>query len=372
MSERTKTQKKGEELISVVIPVYNVAEYLPQCLESVCGQTYRELEILLVDDGSADRSGEICDEWALKDDRIKVIHKKNGGVSSARNEGLKAASGPLIGFVDSDDWLEPGMYGKLAEALGKTPGADMAVCGFMDYPYGIDVPVPKGLKPHPPCGTADTVIALFERGGYFTSLWNKLFRRSAVFPEGRMTPFAADLSFGEDEVWLARVLRNCRKTVFVPEALYHWRPRAGSVTRYTGITEKQLSLLKAKGRALKLLPRRKDVLELAEGRIFNDCYFLISEAYCAKDRAALRKARRALAPMRKAWLKSGDVPKLRKAKVFLMEMEMRLGMPEKVIRFTDGINKNTGKMLKQSVGNKRGRLLPDRKKKGYGNNRIQI
>ena len=336
------------ELISVIIPVYNVEEYLLQCLETVCGQTYRSLEIILVDDGSTDRSGEICDAWALKDERIKVIHKENGGVSSARNEGLKAASGPLIGFVDSDDWLEPVMYEKLAAALGKTPGADIAVCGFVDYPYGIDVPVLKGLKPHPPCGTADTVTALFERGGYFTSLWNKLFRRSAVFPGGRMVPFETDLSFGEDEVWLVRVLRGCRQTVFVPEALYHWRPRAGSVTRYTGITEKQLSILKAKRRALKLLPRRKDVLELAEGRIFNDCYFLISEAYCTGDRAAWRKARRALVPMRKAWLKSGDVPKLRKAKVILMDMEMRLGMPEKVIRFTDGINKHTGKALKRS------------------------
>ena len=342
-----------DELISVVIPVYNVAEYLPQCLETVCGQTYKELEILLVDDGSTDRSGEICDEWALKDDRIKVIHKKNGGVSSARNEGLEAASGPLIGFVDSNDWLEPVMYEKLAAALRETPGADIAVCGFVDYPYGIDVPVPKGLKPHPPCGIVDTVIALFERGGYFTSLWNKLFRRSAVFPEGRRIPFEADLSFGEDEVWLARVLGGCRRTVFVPEALYHWRPRAGSVTRYTGITEKQLSILKAKKRALKLLPRRKDVLELAEGRIFNDCYFLVLEAYCAKERDVFRRVKKNLRPMKRAWLKSGDVPKLRKAKVILMDMEMRLGMPEKVIRFTDGINKNTGKVLKQSVRGKR-------------------
>ena len=95
------------ELISVIIPVYNVAEYLPQCLDSVVSQTYRNLEIITVDDGSTDGSGTICDQYAEKDSRFRVIHKANGGVSSARNEGLKTAVGDLIGFVDADDWIEP-------------------------------------------------------------------------------------------------------------------------------------------------------------------------------------------------------------------------------------------------------------------------
>ena len=341
MTECSETLVKRDALLSVVIPVYNVAEYLPQCLETVCGQTYRNLEILLVDDGSTDGSGEICDEWQRRDARIKVIHKKNGGVSSARNEGLKAASGSLIGFVDSDDWLEPEMYEKLAAALAETSYADAASCGFVDYPYGEGVPVPKGLKPHPPCAFADAVIALFERGGYFTSLWNKLFLRSMVFPDGSMIPFDTSLSFGEDEVWLTKVLRRCRKMVFVPEALYHWRPRAGSATRYTGVSEKQLSVLKAKRKALKLLPKRRDVLQLAEGRIFNDCYFLKVEAYCVKEEAVFRMVCKTLALLRRAWLRSRDVPLMRKLKVFLMDLEMALKLPAGVLRFTDGVNKHT-------------------------------
>ena len=109
------------DLISIIIPVYNAEKYLYKCLESVCGQTYQQLEIILVDDGSTDSSGHICDEWAEKDERIGVIHKQNGGVSAARNDGLKASTGAYIGFVDSDDWIDPKMYEKAYEAI-KTLG----------------------------------------------------------------------------------------------------------------------------------------------------------------------------------------------------------------------------------------------------------
>ena len=97
-------------LISVIIPVYNIEQYLPRCLDSVIAQTYNNLEIILVDDGSTDSSGEICDKYSLLDNRIKVIHKSNGGVSSARNEGLEVAKGDYIGFVDGDDIIEKDMY----------------------------------------------------------------------------------------------------------------------------------------------------------------------------------------------------------------------------------------------------------------------
>ncbi len=105
-----------EKLVSVIVAVYNIEEYLPRCVESIMHQTYRKLEIILVDDGSTDGSGDICDEYAGKDDRILVIHKKNGGLSDARNAGLERASGDYIGFVDGDDWIEEGMYRAMYEA----------------------------------------------------------------------------------------------------------------------------------------------------------------------------------------------------------------------------------------------------------------
>ena len=98
------------DLISVIVPVYNVEDYLDRCINSIINQTYKNLEIILVDDGSTDSSGRKCDDFALKDDRIKVLHKENGGVSSARNAGLDVATGDYIGFVDSDDTIESNMY----------------------------------------------------------------------------------------------------------------------------------------------------------------------------------------------------------------------------------------------------------------------
>ena len=115
--------------ISIIVPVYNVEKYLGKCIESILNQTFRDFELILVDDGSTDSSGKICDEYSLKDSRIKVIHKENGGLSSARNTGLDIAKGEYIGFVDSDDWIEMDMY-EILYKLIKTSGKDMANIGF--------------------------------------------------------------------------------------------------------------------------------------------------------------------------------------------------------------------------------------------------
>ena len=115
--------------ISVIIPVYNVEPFLPACLDSVLAQTHRDLEIILVDDGSADSSGAICDRYAGMDPRIRVIHQENGGVSLARNRGLELATGELISFIDSDDTLEPDMYEQLVHHM-QTHGADISHCGY--------------------------------------------------------------------------------------------------------------------------------------------------------------------------------------------------------------------------------------------------
>ena len=117
--------------ISIIIPVYNVEKYLERCLESVLSQTFKEIEILLIDDGSTDSSGVICDDFAKKDTRIRVIHKKNGGLSSARNCGIENATSPLLGFVDSDDYIDPDMYEVLYNELKKAD-ADIAMCDLVN------------------------------------------------------------------------------------------------------------------------------------------------------------------------------------------------------------------------------------------------
>ena len=118
-----------KELISIIVPVYNVEQYLDDCLISIINQTYKNIEIILIDDGSTDKSGKICDEYAKKDSRIIVIHKENGGVSSARNAGLRIAKGAYIGFVDPDDWIAEDMY-EVLYSNAKKYDADVSVCKY--------------------------------------------------------------------------------------------------------------------------------------------------------------------------------------------------------------------------------------------------
>ena len=115
-------------LISVVVPIYNVDKYLDRCVESIIKQTYTNLEIILVDDGSSDNSPQICDNWNVKDKRIKVIHKENGGLSDARNVGLSFATGEIISFIDSDDWIEHEMFEKMLNRK-KKDNSDIVSCG---------------------------------------------------------------------------------------------------------------------------------------------------------------------------------------------------------------------------------------------------
>lgn len=132
--------------ISVIVPVYNVEEFLEQCLESIVSQTYTDLEIILVNDGSTDQSAKICDDFAKRDTRVKVIHQINGGVSSARNTGIKAATGDYITFVDSDDWLEKEMYQKMMYAVKIQNGSEVIMCDFINEKYNCQEKITANIR----------------------------------------------------------------------------------------------------------------------------------------------------------------------------------------------------------------------------------
>ena len=159
---------RGEELclVSVVVPVYNVEKYVEKCLKSLMGQSYGALEIIVVDDGSTDGSGAICDEMAAGDKRVRVFHKKNGGLSSARNYGIKRAKGEYVCLVDSDDWVKRDFVKKMVgEAVRE--GADVAVCGYND-----EVPREEVLT-----GEEVTVRLLTWQENMEIIAWNKMYRR---------------------------------------------------------------------------------------------------------------------------------------------------------------------------------------------------
>lgn len=212
-----------EPLISIVVPVYNVENYVAECITSLINQTYRNIEILLVDDGSTDKSGQICDSFA-NDDRIRVFHTKNAGVSAARNYALDRARGDYIGFADSDDRAEPEMFETLLRCAEKS-GADVALCGFdREYPSGIR----QSSRPpvYVEASGAEAVSTVFyEYGLIYYYVWNKLFRRE-FFESGFRFPVGF---LYEDQYMITRLLCSGGKIACMPEALYHYRQRRSSI-----------------------------------------------------------------------------------------------------------------------------------------------
>lgn len=207
-------------MISVIVPVYNTERLLRQCVESILNQTYSDLEILLVDDGSTDASGEICDEYAAKDNRVKVFHIENRGVASARNVGLKEATGEYVGFVDSDDWAEPDMYEVLLAEIERAK-ADIGACG-MWYSFATKEEPAKNVCNQIFYGNEIPAALILNKLKVFVS--NKLFKRSVwesvSFPEGH---------FYEDVFVLHRVLLKAQTLVSTSKVLYHYRQRSGSI-----------------------------------------------------------------------------------------------------------------------------------------------
>ncbi len=209
------------DLISVIIPIYNVEEYLNQCIESVIKQTYRHLEIILVDDGSPDKCPEICDMWAKKDNRIKVIHKQNGGLSDARNAGIDLSTGKYIAFVDSDDWIMPEMYEKMLHTL-ENENADICACNILAcYP---DENVVCGNNDYFVGNSEQTLDLLYSDTKYPVSAWNKLYKRKCWdnlrFPVGKIC---------EDAFTTYLLIHNANYIIQIPEALYCYRIRSNSI-----------------------------------------------------------------------------------------------------------------------------------------------
>ena len=176
-------QVHHNEKISVIIPVYNVEAYLERCLNTVCGQSYKNLEIILVDDGSTDNCLQICEEFAERDDRIKVIHQSNQGVSAARNTGLDAATGDYIAFVDSDDYIHPEMYERLYSLL-KKHDADMSACfsrGCWDSNYAEPPRDDIEISVYDKVGAIKTVFdPKYEINGTGVVVTNKLYKKRFI------------------------------------------------------------------------------------------------------------------------------------------------------------------------------------------------
>ncbi|MBR4455265.1 MAG: glycosyltransferase family 2 protein [Solobacterium sp.] len=224
MMEQTYAYSTPE--VSVVVPIYNVADYLPKCLDSIMNQTYSDFEVILVNDGSTDRSPQIAEDYTKKDERFRVLHKENGGLSDARNEGMKQAVGKYICFVDSDDFLEPDMIESCVKSLERYD-ADMVIFDYNQFYQATntkEVMRNQFAQGKVYC-IADTPELIV---GIANAAWNKMYRRS-LFTSGNITyPWGC---LYEDLGTTYRLLARAQKVVFINRPLYNYlKDRPGNIT----------------------------------------------------------------------------------------------------------------------------------------------
>ncbi len=225
-----------EPLISVIIPIYKVEEYLNECVESVINQTYKNLEIILVDDGSPDNCPQICDDWAKRDNRIKVIHKQNGGLSSARNAGLDICTGDYIGFIDSDDWVDVKFYETLYNNLIKNH-ADISRIGvckvFKDHK--LESQLPETIF----TGEQALHDFLYFKNGLAGGTWDKL------FPKKLFTELRFPLGLNEEDRYTHAVLYSkIDRLHFDPRPMYFYRVRENSICTSSDFNEHTFDRIK--------------------------------------------------------------------------------------------------------------------------------
>lgn len=231
-------------LLSVIIPVYNVENYLDKCLESVVNQTYKNLEIILVDDGSTDGSSKICDQWSHKDRRIHVYHISNHGVSHARNEGLKHVKGSFVSFIDSDDWIDNDMFENLLEHMIKY-NSEIGVCGYK-LEYGTHSKIK--LKKMKECTLAreEAVKIIFSykndkvQKAISWELWDKIFDYRII----QNLKFDESIFMGEDMLFCWQAFKHIRQLSYVPIYAYHYTIRPQSAM-HQAVSNKSVSVLKA-------------------------------------------------------------------------------------------------------------------------------
>lgn len=224
------------DLISIIVPVYNVEQYIEQCVLSICAQTYQKLEIILVDDGSTDRSGMLCDSLAQRDQRIKVLHKKNEGLASARRDGVNDSHGKYIGFVDGDDWIEPNMYESLHQFAVNYDAEMVTSAGYREYPYGRGKNILRDGLPEGLYDMADPDNLLvsnvfptgFDKKYYINgAVWNKFYDRSIICDV--LNKMDGYFMYFEDSVTNIGAIAKASRIYVQHNVYYHHRERDSSI-----------------------------------------------------------------------------------------------------------------------------------------------
>ena len=275
--------EKNYPLISVIVPIYNVEKYLARCVDSILSQTYGNLEIILVDDGSTDKSGIIADEYEKKDNRVRVIHKQNGGLSDARNCGIDAARGEYFGFVDSDDYIASDMYETLYEIMIRY-GAKISVCDKFDVIEGVDRVYEDTAEAEEFCTDAEEAMKIVLDGKRnYAYAWNKLYKREVFdgirYPKGK---------FIEDAFIILELFDAAERVAFTTAKKYYYLCRPNSIMTLS-FSPKHLDCIEAHEKNYRYVCEKHPALEKnARMRLYWSRFFvldkmLVSDNVKAKD-----------------------------------------------------------------------------------------
>lgn len=254
-----------EELISVIVPIYKVQDYLDRCVQSIVNQTYKNLEIILVDDGSPDDCPQICDDWRKKDPRIKVIHKENGGLSDARNAGMKVMTGVYVSYIDSDDWIEENMYQMMMNAI-KTNKAEICECAFKKTSGSVKKEDQKNDDKVSIMDKRSALMAVVEEK-IQPVVWNKLYKREVVdelwFEVGK---------YNEDEFFIYKVIERADRIIQIPYIGYYYFFREDSIINET-YTIRRLDGLEARYERMKYLSKYPEIYGVAKRQLIFMCMY---------------------------------------------------------------------------------------------------
>lgn len=288
-------------MISVIVPVYKAEPYLRACVESVLAQTYADFQLILVDDGSPDGCGGICDEYAAKDSRIQVIHQENQGLSGARNAGIDIARGEFITFIDSDDLVDQRYLEILMDAAAG--GADVAICRHREFSDGEALPRCQGTPAQKAFRAGDALIGLYEGSAQVpVNACCKLFRRELLgdtrFPPGRLH---------EDQAFTPYILYRAEKIVFCDAALYHYRVNPASITRNT-FSLRRYDDLWAIENCIRFFEERKEAEILSAARNKRRRLICVYAIYARRDGVQVPETYRISIPKALAYLRKTVSP----------------------------------------------------------------
>ena len=234
-----------KKLVSIIVPIYNSEKYLERCICSLTNQTYKNIEIFLIDDGSIDNSPKICDKWSKKDKRIKVIHKKNGGVNSARNIGIELMKGDYVSFVDSDDCIDSQMIEILVKNMLDFD-VDLSICGYSIIDKNSTI-----------SNKFDSILMKsiedFHKNSFYYKgyLWNKLFKSEIV----KKVPLDLDIYLCEDELYITKYVEMCSSFYYDSRCLYNYYIYDNSLSNVNVWNEKKITIIEARKRELEILKK---------------------------------------------------------------------------------------------------------------------